>query len=370
MQHQSPPIAAKQFRTIQTNTERSLQAIDRRLQGRGDRFSLTSLIVAGLPESAYAAYDSRDLEATLEIANLARESAGGIAANGTWVPLQALARDLTTSNSGGALKVPGTADTIAPGLLPGSAVLGGGATLLTGLNAGVMSLPHIDSTLDASGTAWIGEGSTGPQREPSFGVRTIAPKTLTIEIIISRRLLLNSAASIENELRREVLRRFLAEIDRVVLDGDGDLEPLGLLNDSAIQTLPAAAAPAWAHIVDVEHAVASRTGQLAAPAFLMHPSLRKKLRTTQRAAGLDFILPGDMLLDKPVRASTLVPSGSLIYGDLAELVVGFWGPLAIDLLVDGVTRAREGKVRLIGRAEVGSVARTPGAFAAYDDLVA
>ena len=50
---------------------------------------------------------------------------------------------------------------------------------------------------------------------------------------------------------------------------------------------------------------------------------------------------------------------------MAEFYVGFWGPQAIDLLVDSYTYSTSGKVRLIARAEVGVTVRNIGAFAAY-----
>jgi hypothetical protein len=54
---------------------------------------------------------------------------------------------------------------------------------------------------------------------------------------------------------------------------------------------------------------------------------------------------------------------------MAEIVVGFWGPLALDLLIDDRTLAPRGAVRIVARAEVGVAVRQIGAFSAYKDLL-
>jgi hypothetical protein len=58
-----------------------------------------------------------------------------------------------------------------------------------------------------------------------------------------------------------------------------------------------------------------------------------------------------------------------VFGDLAEIFVGFWGPAALDLMIDGYTLAKDAKIRIIARAEVGIVARRIGAFAAVKDAL-
>ena len=56
-------------------------------------------------------------------------------------------------------------------------------------------------------------------------------------------------------------------------------------------------------------------------------------------------------------------------GDLAEIFVGFGGPAALYLMVDGYTMARSGKIRIVARAEIGIAARRIGALAAVKDAL-
>ena len=259
------------------------------------------------------------------------------------------------------------------------------ATVLSGLVGGSFSLPVMDSSIDTESN-WVGEAVPGEQRELTTAVMTLQPKSLIFSVVVSRRLLANASVDLESELRKHILRRAMLAIDRAALSGVGGDAPSGLLENPGLQVLSAGAnglAPAWEHLVEAEYQVSNRAGSMIAPTFLSSPAMRKKLRTTQRGAGLDFILNDnvDTVMGQPLRTSALVPDNltkgtsedvcsALIFGDLAEIVVGFWGPLAIDLLVDSRTLAKDAKVRIVCRVEVGVGVRNIGAFAAYKDLLA
>jgi HK97 family phage major capsid protein len=335
--------------------------------------------INGLMERPQWAPNQRAMSAAYEMSNACRQQSG-TAPNGIWFPLAAMSRDLTAASTTSATAYD---NKLQAALAPASAVMSG-ATILSGLTGSTFSLPCIDSSINAEG-AWVSEGVPGDQREPTFKVATLTPKTLVFEIVLSRRLLLNASVDLETELRSEMLRRAMLEIDNAALTGDGTSAPGGLLNNPDLQVLSAGAngaAPTWAHLVEAEYQASNRAGTMRAPAFLTSPAVRKKLRTTQRAAGLDFIVSdsADVLMGHRLLASPLVPDNltkgtssgtcsALVFGDMAEIVVGFWGPLALDLLIDDRTLAPRGAVRIVARAEVGVAVRQIGAFSAYKDLL-
>ena len=308
----------------------------------------------------------------------------GLPPIGIYIPLAALAqsRDLTATGYGQLSKA-NLGNTLQPALGVDSAVMGG-ATLLSGLSGSSLVLPAIGASIDASGT-WVSEGNVGLQKEPTFKQVVLTPKSLIFTLTVSRRLMANASVDLESELRSEILRQAMREIDRAALNGSGPETPTGLLNDGSLQILSAGvngAAPTWAHLVEAEFQVGARTTGMRAPTFITSPAVRKKLRGTQRAAGLDFILDDDAtrLMGHNLQTSPLVPDtltkgtsagvcSALVFGDLAEVFVGFWGPLAIDILVDGVTQAKNGQIRLIARCEVGVAVRNIGAFTAYKDIL-
>lgn len=374
----TPSPTASEFRSLQRDTSRCAAAITRAVAQSSDRYSLSSLVLSMLPEAHIP--DRAGLEAAHAVAHTVRQLPGGSTNNGAWVPFAALARDLTTANASPLVANNGRHNELAASLAPVPSILGAGCTILTGLNYGQLNLPVLSSGVSPAG-AWLAENSVAQQREPTFAVRALVPKTLSVELIISRRLLQQSGLAIEQELRKELLKRVLNEIDAAILMGDGNLQPLGLLNDPDVEVLSSGingAAPSWEHVCALEYAVGARHGQMAAPAFLMHPALRQKMRTTPRASGQDFLMSGDQLLQKPVNVSAMLPTNltkgtatgltPLIFGDLSEIVVGFWGPAAVDLMVDPMSRSTTGAIRLIARVEVGSVVRYTGAVSVYKDL--
>lgn len=343
-------------------------------------FSLRELVNALMQHPQWAP-NQKAVEAAYELSNACRQRTG-LAPTGIWVPLASMTRDLTAAGVTAATtgRV-GTA--LQAALAPSSAVMSG-ATILSGLDGASFSLPAIDDPLDAGGT-WLAEGSSGVQREPSFKQVTLTPKSMIFQIIVSRRLLANSSVDLDAALRAEILRQAMLEIDAAALNGAGGTAPTGLLSNPDLQVLSSGAngaPPTWAHLVEAEYQASSRVGQMVSPAFVTSPALRKKLRTTQRAAGLDFIVSenANAVMGQPLQTSALVPDNltkgtsagvcsALLFGDLSEVIVGFWGPLAVDLLIDDRTLATQGKVRITARCEVGVAVRNIGAFAAYKDLL-
>ncbi len=374
-------FAENHFRAIQKRSADEQKAVAAALE-RASSYSIRELVNARLPAPVFTP-NSKALDAVSSMSEACRSSYGE-AANGTWVPFAALAlRDLTTTNNG-ALFGSKINTTLEEALTPVSAVVGAGATVISGIRAGNLILPAIDSALDVS-SAWLGEGENAPiNLDPTFRQVVIESYTLSVEIRFSRTLLKNSSIDLEAGLRREILRAFMHEVDRVSLVGSGVDQPEGLLVRPDIPVVPAGVnglAPTWAHMVSLEHTVAKANGKISRGSFLTNADVQKKLRLTQRATGLDFILGSDgKILGYPTSISENIPGNltkgsssgvcsAALFGDFSELVIGFWGPAAVDIIVDGVTMAKNNLVRIIARADVGIAPRNTGAFAVMKDLL-
>lgn len=322
--------------------------------------------------------DETTLQAFSELNESCRQHSG-VPAMGSWVPLSVLCRDLTTGNSG-AVVTPSVSNEGAHSLLPQSAIVGAGATVISGLNGSNFSLPSLGA-IDAS-SAWIADNDAAPVIEPQFGADAIVPHSLAVQITVSRRLLMNTSVDLDALLRRELAQRIAMAIDKAAIAGSGTGQPLGLLNRTDIQTLAAGTnglAPTWQHVALLEEAVMARIGgEQARPVFVTSPALQRKLRTTARVSGQDrMIFEGSDILGYSVIASPNSPDtltkgtsnacSALVLGSFAEAVIGFWGPAAVDILVDG--RSTAGAVKIIARADVGIGVRRVGAFAMYKDLL-
>jgi hypothetical protein len=375
--HQQIPFGVAQRRAIDD------AACGQRAAARfGARLNLRDLILSRMRHGSHEA-DPRAVAAWAELSEEMRQRSG-VQPVGSWVPLSLLQRDLTTST--GANVITGTVSgQAAPGLLPSAAVFNAGATALSGLSGSTFSIPAVDPTFDSTGL-WATEGDPAEAREPSFSVATLTPKTLTVQMVLSRRLVHNASVDLDALMRAEIDAQLSRPIDAAAINGAGSAtEPAGLLGHADLEVLAAGTnglAPTWDHLVDAAHQVESRAGGDGASfGWLMPPALAKKMRKTPRVSGGErFILDGTDILGRAVRISPAVPSNltkgtssevcsALIFGDWRDLVVGFWGPAAIDIIVDDMTLSTKGAVRIVARAEVGIAVRRPGAFVAYKDLL-
>lgn len=365
------------LKTLTRSTELEFNASTIWTRNNNERMSLVDLINSRIEHPVHRVNDNV-VAAFSEIDGTLRKRSG-VAANGTWFPLHALARDLTVTNSA-ALTGGRVANGAAPNLLPTSGIVSGGATVLSGIRGASLSLPYMDGA--TGGAAWHAEGVAATFFEPSFALAAAVPKSISTEIVISRRLLQNSSVDLDELLRNELAQRFGAAIDAAALSGDGLLSPEGLLGRTDLDVLALGAdGAAMTHgdLAELEARVLARAnGAMQRPAWLMGPKLTKKLRTTTKNAAA-MVFEGADLLGHRVIHSAAVPENlvkgaaddcsALVFGDLAELYVAFWGPAALDLMVDGYTLAKDGKIRIVARAEVGIVARRIGAFAAVKDAL-
>jgi HK97 family phage major capsid protein len=304
------------------------------------------------------------------------------AADGRWVPFSVLCRDLTTS-SASAITGSKTQSSIAPALAPASVIVGVGANVLSVIKAGALRLPVFSQAADATG-AWNAEGTVYIDAEPQFGQVVVEPKTIAVKVVFTRRLLMNATPDIEREVRRHLLESLMREVDRAAIAGSGiNNEPLGLLNNPEVPVVVGGAngaAPTWDHVTQLEYEVASRNGRIENGAFVTTAEVLRKLRRTPRASGLGFIVEGDArLLGYPVRVSSHVPNNltkgtgsnlsAILFGDWSDYLIVFWGPQAVDVIVDSASRAREGLVIVTARVDVGFAPIHPQSFAVMKDCI-
>lgn len=329
------------------------------------------------------------IDGLYELSELCRQ-ASGIAPEGVWVPLALCGRRTLSLASAGLTAVQSTqgvqrGSSLLSGLFPENAVMSH-ATIVSGLQGGRFDFLAEDTSIDTSGD-WKAEVAVQSEREPALRAVPMEPTTVRGHVDVSLLALKQRKVDLEVALRQIFARRTLVGIDKTAYVGAGGDAPTGLLNHSGLQVVAAGtngAAPTWAHLCELEYQVGTRMGPstMAAPHFVMSPYLKRKLRTTAKSAGLDFILgnDGSSVLGAPIVATTHSPDNltkgtasgvcsALLYGDISELILAFWGPAAVDVVVDPVSRADRGQVRVHFRADVAVAPRNPGAFAAYKDLL-
>ena len=165
------------------------------------------------------------------------ERAGG-PAKGVYVATELFekrAADMTT----------GSASTIAPdnfrpdlftsALTNTSIVSRLGATTLTGLTGDVV----IPRETDSPNVGWVAEDQALSTDGASFDSLTLTPHHVGVITELSRQLLQQSSPAVEQLVRNMMSRNVALEIDRAAIAGSGTgAEPLGLINDPNVPTVP------------------------------------------------------------------------------------------------------------------------------------
>ena len=168
------------------------------------------------------------------------------------------------------------------------------------------------------------------------------------------------------------------------INGSGSGQPTGILNTSGIGDVAGGTnglAPTWAHIINIIKEVDIDNALFGQLGWLLNAATTAKLQTTEKASNTaQFILGemGTMLAGHPVYKTNAVPSNldkgtstgvcsALIFGNFADLLIGQWG--GIDLVVDNVTQATSGILRLVVNTYADVAVRHPQSFSAMQDAL-
>lgn len=238
-----------------------------------------------------------------------------------------------TGSAGGftvATQVAAVADRFRPALK----VQGMGATVMANLT-GFLDLPNLAS----SGTAsWVAENGNATRSAVTFEKVSMGPKTITGEYRLSRRLMLQSGASIEDLLRRDLGFILAQGLDLAAIAGTGaSNQPRGILNTAGVtkETTETDFADTTANLISALE-LDDVTGTAA---FLTNPTVMKAVRKKKDTDG--HVIPAaELFHGQRVEVSTQVPTNlgtgtnksALIYGLWSELVLGYWS--AVDILLN------------------------------------
>lgn len=207
-----------------------------------------------------------------------------------------------------------------------------GATVLRNLT-GNMELPN----LTASGSAaWVAENGNATRSAVTFAKVPMAPKTVTGEYRLSRRLILQSNEAIEDLMRRDLGLILAQALDAAAIKGGGTNQPVGILANTGVAEVTAATLltdTAADMIAALELDDVSGTA-----AFLTNPTVLNAARKIKDGDGHNIPL-AETFHNQRLEVTTQVPDAggdpvkqNLIYGLWSELVIGYWS--GVDILVN------------------------------------
>jgi HK97 family phage major capsid protein len=198
----------------------------------------------------------------------------------------------------------------------------------------------------SSEAEWLNEGETATGGSSTFAAAMLRAKRFYASRSVSKQLLAQSELS--RRLERMLMAAVAAAIDRGGLAGIGGKQPLGLLNNSQVTTVPHGAdggAPTATTLTSHVTPVIQANAPMLRPGWIISPKVRAKAALTpifsNTAIPLSVTMSGrDQLIGFHSAASTLMPDtltkgngtalGSAIFGDWSQIIVALWPMLQIN----------------------------------------
>jgi HK97 family phage major capsid protein len=254
-----------------------------------------------------------------------------------------------------------------------------GATILSGLR-GPLLFPR---QITGGNLTWTAEvpGSDVGDSDATFDNVVATPKTGQSSTAYSRQLLQESSVDVEALVRNDLLQIAAQGIDKAAIQGTGTLQPLGVLNTTAIGDVPIGTNggyPTYALLVDLTTKLYQANIFLTKPGFLTTPGIRGYLKQTWKVASYPETIWRDneeSLIAIPAQVSSNVPSTltkgtksdchAIIVGNWSDLLICEWG--VVEVLVDPYRLKKQGVIEVTSFVMVDVALRYPVAFAAIKD---
>lgn len=244
--------------------------------------------------------------------------------------------------------------------LRAKAMLGGlGARYMSGL-VGNVDIPK------QSGDAtfyWVGEDGEATDSDLSFTTVQLTPHTVATAVPMTRRMMIQSTPDIEALVRNDIMVNLALALDSAGIKGTGlSNEPTGIIATSGIGAVDLTGGATWADIVEFETDVAEANADAATMAYLMRPSMRGTLKTTEKAAGTAKFIwdENNRVNGYNAVVGTQMDAGTILFGDFAQLMYGMWG--ALDVVPDRSTKVKSGGLVMRLFQDVDVAVRHPQAF--------
>ena len=221
----------------------------------------------------------------------------------------------------------------------------------------------------AGGTAgWVGEDADVSESNQTLGQVNLRPKTVGHYSDIGRKLLLQSSPDAENLVRNDLMAAVGTAVDLAALNGSGAGQPLGIIQTTGVNTAALTNdAPTWAEIVSMETEISTDNADVARMFYVTTPALRGWMKSTPKFENTgepiwtDGPEPGvGSIGGYGAYVTNQMPSGYVLFGDFSSLLVGLWG--GVDVIVDPLTLARKGALRVTVLQDVDCALRLPESF--------
>lgn len=339
-----------------------------------NRYSLLSLIRSQAEGNQSFARHEHDVSSLIM-------SKVGKVPNGELVPFSVLGRNFdfgTASEAGNLVGADRLGNLSGDPLRKVFALARLGATFYSGLRA-TAAVPVFDSVTNAEYLTETGQNTNVLE---TTRLVALTPKRIAVVFVMSRQAVIQATPELEAAIKRQMSAAIDEALQLGVLAGDGTGQnPTGILNASDVNIEVGGATGAtltFQHLVNMEYAAAAANVPAGARGWVINSATQKYLRTKARASGLPFVLGDDnQVLGAPILVTNTMPSdltkssgtnlNGLIYSpDWSNLLIGIYGG-GVDIVVDRITLASSGQLRVIASLEFGFGMRYPTGFSVMKD---
>lgn len=212
-----------------------------------------------------------------------------------------------------------------------SALKKGGAEFVFGLKHTVQ-VP----TASKLQSYWVSESdNVSGDAHPSFSEVTVTPHRLSTYVTVSK-MLINQTSNVDKMLCDMLAIAINEKLEKTIFSATQITDaPLALFKGETGNTISG-----YADICGMEDIV----DDVSSPTYILSKKARAAIR--KMSNGGSAVYADGKIDGTPCVTSSNVEDGFLVYGDLSKLKVCVWGN-GIDMVIDSITDAKNGNVRLI-----------------------
>jgi HK97 family phage major capsid protein len=274
-------------------------------------------------------------------------------------------------------------------LRPRMVTAGMGATIMEGMQ-GLFAIPRQSGT---NTMYWVAEGANITTGNQTVDQVAFTPRTAGAMTNYSRRFVEQTNQNAEQFVRNDLMAIIARGIETAAFNGlgAGSNQPTGILQNSAIATLMAAAGLSsganggpvtWANLVLMEQVIATANADIGKLSYVCDAAVRGHLKRTLKVTASTFPIylwagGAEPVNEHTCPVTNLLPgnltkgSGTnlhpLIYGNWQDLIYAFWS--GMDVVVDPYSGAANGGVRIVILQDVDINVRHPESFGYLADII-
>ena len=218
-----------------------------------------------------------------------------------------------------------------------------GVRWYTGYPSGDIQVP----ILGRGSVGWEGEIAQAGSANYKFSAKKLTPKRLTVQVPISKQVLVQDTIGIESAIRRDIVNALYDELQKTILGINPKTEekPGGIFYGVTPITITS-----YKDLCEFESKLddANISGERK---YLLGNGAKAKLRSMIKGTNATgMVLEGNEIDGTPALTTSNLAGGAenkdyFAFGDWSSLAIASWGNL--DVTYDDTTLAAEGQIRLI-----------------------